>query len=36
MLNQMPVVIQTDMVRDLVGIGTSERVFVAMEAEKKV
>ncbi|MFH0998637.1 MAG: hypothetical protein V1844_24570 [Pseudomonadota bacterium] len=33
--NQIPEVIQTDLVRDLDAIGTSARVFVAMEVEKK-
>ena len=36
MLNQIPEVIQTDLVRDMDAIGTSARVFVAMEVEKKV
>jgi len=36
MLNQIPEVIQTDLVRDLDAIVTSARVFEAMEVEKKV
>jgi hypothetical protein len=36
MMNKNPVVIQTDLLRDLVSIGTSAWVFVAMEVGKKV
>jgi hypothetical protein len=36
MLNQIPEVIQTGLVSDMDAIGTSGRVFFAMEAEKKV
>jgi hypothetical protein len=35
MMNQNPVVIQTDLVRDLDAIGTSERVFVVMAVENR-
>jgi hypothetical protein len=35
MLNQIPEVIQTVQVRDLDAIGTSGRVFFAMEVEKE-
>ena len=34
--NQIPEIIQTGLVSDLDAIGTSGRVFAAMEVEKKV
>jgi hypothetical protein len=35
-LNQIPEVIQTDLARDMDAIGTSVRVCVTMEVEKRV